>query len=103
MELSLWPSGRCTLLWVAFLSQQPPRGNEGWGEGLAEAVMAGQWGWAPPHPPLPLSPHGHVKVAFCRETPEGGDQRRVAETEVQMSRQHLSKGGGGEGGGEDAF
>lgn len=38
-----------------------------------------------------LSPHGHVKVAFCRETPEGGDQRRVAETEVQMSRQHLSE------------
>lgn len=92
MELSLWPSGRCTLLWVAFLSQQPPRGNEGWGEGLAKAVMAGQWGWAPP-----LCPHGHVKVAFCRETPEGGDQgrvarqRREAETEVQMSRQHLSE------------
>lgn len=96
MELSLWPSGRCTLLWVAFLSQQPPRGNEGWGEGLAKAAMAGQWGWAPP----PLSPHGHVKVAFCRETPEGGDQRRVAETEVQMSQQHLSEER--RGGDEDA-
>lgn len=49
----------------------------------------------------PLSPHGHVKVAFCRETPEGGDQRRVAETEVQMSRQHLSEKR--RGGNEDAF
>lgn len=52
-------------------------------------VMVGQWGWAPP---LPL--HGHVKVGFCRETPEGamrggwhssGDkQRRKAEDETEV-------------------
>lgn len=78
MELSLWPSGRCTLLWVAFPSQLPQgarRGGvgvggwqRGWGA-VAVVMVAGQWGWAPP---LPL--HGHVKVAFCRETPEGASR-----------------------------
>lgn len=46
------------------------RGNQGWGEGLAEAV-GGLWQrWRAPPP----RPRGHVKVAFCRETPEGGDR-----------------------------
>ena len=87
MELSLWPSGRCTLLWVAFPSQLPQgatRGGVGDGQrgwGAVAVVMVGRWGWAPL---LPL--HGHVKVAFYRETPEGarrggwhrsGDKQRL--------------------------
>lgn len=46
------------------------RGQEGWGQrgwgAVALVMVMGRWGWAPL---LPL--HGHVKVAFYRETPEG--------------------------------
>ena len=85
MELSLWPSGRCTLLWVAFPSQLPQGAMKGAGDG-----HTGWWA-----PPLPL--HGHVKVVFYRETPEGvrrggrhssGDKQRGKaehEKEVAMS------------------
>ena len=97
MELSLWPSGRCTLLWVAFPSQLPQGAVRGGGKGDGGAVavavaVVGRWGWAPL---LPL--HGHVKVAFYRETPEGvrmggwhisGDkQRRKAEPERERERE----------------
>lgn len=46
-------------------------------------AMVGRWGWAPL-----LSLHGHVKVAFYRETPEG----------VRRGGWHSSSGGGGGGG-----
>lgn len=73
MVLSLWPSGRSLLLWVAFLSQLPPgivRGEgvgvkRGWSS-VAVAVVLGQWGWA-----LLLPLRGHVKVAFYSEMPRG--------------------------------
>lgn len=81
MELSLWPSGRCTLLWVAFSLAAASRGLgrvAGWdgmgAGGLAKGMVgaggrgstwmvavAGHWGRAPllsQHQP----PHGHVKV-----------------------------------------
>ncbi|TNN22080.1 Nucleolar protein 4 [Liparis tanakae] len=44
-------------------------------------VMVGRWGWAPL-----LPPHGHVKVAFYRETPEG-----IAETYAFLPREAVTR------------
>lgn len=46
MELSLWPSGRCTLLWVAFPSQLPPGAMMGGGwraKGMVGTPTASPW------------------------------------------------------------
>lgn len=68
MELSLWPSGRCSLLWVAFPSLLPQGGHEGRAYVCVVRGHGEQTGCL--GNPTPPSLHGHVKVAFYRETPE---------------------------------
>lgn len=81
------------------------RGQEGWGWGRGLAKGMGSCGSGDDGGPVgvgtPPPLHGHVKVAFCKETPEGvrrggwhssGEKlRRKAEhrTGVDMSRLHL--------------
>lgn len=51
------------------------RGQEGWGGGRGLAKGMGSCGSGDDGGPVgvgtPLPLHGHVKVAFCKETPEG--------------------------------
>lgn len=99
MELSLWPSGRCTLLWVAFLSQQPQGPTRG-------GVRAWQRQWEgcgsggdgrPVGVGTPAASPWSREGRILQGNAAGGDQGRVAsssggeaEAEVWMSRRHLS-------------
>lgn len=98
MELSLWPSGRCTLLWVAFSLAAASRGRgwlggmgwDGMGAGGLEmrqpATADGDGGGGggpvgagtPAAPSIPYPPWSREGRSFFRETPAGGDERRVA-------------------------
>lgn len=87
MELSLWPSGRCTLLWVAFLSQQPQGPARG-------GVRAWQRQWEgcgsggdgrPVGVGTPAASPWSREGRILQGNAAGGDQGRVA----------CSSGGGG--------
>lgn len=83
MELSLWPSGRCTLLWVAFPSQLPQgamRGGVGvakgmgsFGSGDGGGGSGGPVGMGTPAA-SPWSREGRILQGNAR----GGEEGRVA-------------------------
>ncbi len=81
MELSLWPSGRCTLLWVAFPSQLPQgatRGGVGVAKGMGSFGSADGGGGGPVGMGTPAASPWSREGRILQGNARGGVEGRVA-------------------------
>lgn len=79
MELSLWPSGRCTLLWVAFPSQLPQGAMRGGVGGRAKGMgSCGSGDGGPVGVGTPAASPWSREGRILQGNARGGEEGRVA-------------------------